>query len=115
MTVSHCGQLYDIFPPTLIRIGSSSLSSFLIGDGDGYYTSVGTGDGVPCGGVGHAGGGVDCAGGGVAGGGVVIDLTDLSNWGKSPAPASVTASSNIPHPSAIIRWPAATVLIAGIN
>ena len=52
---------------------------------------------------------------GVEGSGVVMDLIDQSNWGKSPAPTSFTASLNIPHPSSIILWPPATVLTAGID
>ena len=87
---------------TLISTGSSSVPpSFLTGDGVG-----GVGDGWTF-----------IWGGGVPGGGVgvVIPLSDHSNCGRSPSPAALTASLNMPHPSAIILCPAATVRTAEVH
>ena len=71
------------FPPTLIKIGSSLLASFLIGDGDGSWdgpwTSISVGGGLASGGP--YGGGVTGASSSVVveGSSVVIDLIDQSN------------------------------------
>ena len=81
ITLSHWGQLSFIFPSTLINIGFSFPGSLFTGDGEGV------GDQVALASIGS----------GVAGWGVVIPLIDLSNCGKSPAPASSTVSSKSCH------------------
>ena len=95
--VLHLGQAHFLTPPTITITGSSFEEYFscFIGEARGGIlpTSIGNG----------------CWGGGIWVR-VVFPFSCLKRFGKSPGPASSTASSNNCHPSATAAWPWVTSL-----